>query len=893
MQQLLAVEKKDTVSDEERLAAVYQLKKEFERCHFPHDSTYARLLHRVGVFLFNLNNGIATSQSIFYTKNAIRINLSGRKAASPVFAVNSFKNLAFNFETINQFRQALAYYDSTILYGKQFAGQENFIIKSRYRKVLIFFRNGDYQKMIDESTIGITEARGTEMDYMLPAFYNQRAQAYYFQSQLQQATTDLDSALANPTLQDDAFELANTLLIKALVAAKRGNNPEAIGLFNKAVTERIADGTAWQIADDYTDFGNFYLNQVHDAVKAKQCYLKTIEYALKEADKERLAKAHLNLGYADFTLSDLAGAEQFYMKAFQDLDVLQRSDLLYNTTANKLALIPNKELLLAALGNKTELLLTKYKTTGDKKFLASTLKTALLTDSMITQVRHEQLGEQSKLYWRSKAREFFTNAMEACYLAQDPVMTFYFMEKSRAVLLNDKLNEIGAAAFLPPTEAAQEEALQLKIADQLQKLSYTDKSSAAYAAQHYQLLQSQYASENFIKALEQKYPLYYQYKYADKVTSLDTLKKYLGANKASFIHYFINDTVVYALTITAGGTKMLKVTTRDFDSRELTKFLHLCSDKQELNSHYGDFASLSYAFYNTLFQPLQIPKGRVVICADNFLIPFEALSTDTEGRHFLLYDYTFSYVYSARNLLNRRNLTAAKGDFLGMAPASFSTYLGVPDLKQSAVALNASSSHYHSVKLFVNKDASSHNFLQQLPFYSVVNIFSHAGADTGDNEPLLYMNDSVIHLSQLQAIANPAARLVILSACETNVGRNATGEGIYSLARGLAGAGIPAVSATLWKADEATIYAVTELFNSNLAKGMQKDDALRQAKLTYLNNNSTERSLPYYWANMILVGDTSPVEFAGQNNSWLWMVAGGVLVLILYFAWNRKKKRSR
>src|SRR4030095_1468481 len=96
-------------------------------------------------------------------------------------------------------------------------------------------------------------------------------------------------------------------------------------------------------------------------------------------------------------------------------------------------------------------------------FLKGALQTALLTDSVITQVRHEHLGEQSKLYWRNRTREFFTNAMEACYLAQNTSLAYSFMEKSRAVLLNDRLNELGASAYLPPQEAAKEEKFQIKL----------------------------------------------------------------------------------------------------------------------------------------------------------------------------------------------------------------------------------------------------------------------------------------------------------------------------------------------------------------------------------------------------------------------------------------------
>jgi len=146
---------------------------------------------------------------------------------------------------------------------------------------------------------------------------------------------------------------------------------------------------------------------------------------------------------------------------------------------------------------------------------------------------------------------------------------------------------------------------------------------------------------------------------------------------------------------------------------------------------------------------------------------------------------------------------------------------------------------------------------------------------------MLFMSDSVIYLSELQLINKPATKLVVLSACQTNVGKNATGEGIYSLARGFASAGIPAVSATLWKAEEASIYNISEQFNKNISLGMSKDEALQQAKLFFLekNKNSNNKLLPYYWATMILVGNTDPVKLSTGSRYLWWIGVEGLIII--------------
>ena len=245
------------------------------------------------------------------------------------------------------------------------------------------------------------------------------------------------------------------------------------------------------------------------------------------------------------------------------------------------------------------------------------------------------------------------------------------------------------------------------------------------------------------------------------------------------------------------------------------------------------------------------------------MIPFDALCKDENGKIFLLNDYSFSYVYSARYLIKRFNNPKPAGNFLGFAPVSFAPYLNVPDLKNAADALQSSAAAYHNNKLFTYQNATRNNFFKYASSYSIVSIFSHARADTTDNEPVLFMHDSLIHLSELQLLDKPATKLVMLSACQTNVGKAATGEGIYSLARGFATAGISSVAATLWKADEQTIYSVSEKFNEYLSQGMSKDEALQKAKLYFIQNNSnSEKLLPYYWANMILIGNTDAINFS-------------------------------
>jgi CHAT domain-containing protein len=317
-----------------------------------------------------------------------------------------------------------------------------------------------------------------------------------------------------------------------------------------------------------------------------------------------------------------------------------------------------------------------------------------------------------------------------------------------------------------------------------------------------------------------------------------------------------------------------------------------------LFNNYSQFVFLSNKIYKYLFQSLNIPNGRVIICPDNFIIPFEALCTDNIGKKFLLNQYAFSYVYSARYLMKKYNSEKAMGDFIGFAPVSFNSYLHEPELKPSETSLKQSAAYYGSKKLFLNTQATRYNFLNLSSNYTVINVFSHASADTSLNEPILYMHDSTIKLSELQILQRPATELIVLSACETNVGQVAAGEGIYSLARGFSAAGIPAVAATLWNADEESIYTISEKFHEYLAAGIPKDEALQKAKIYYIQKSASDNQFPFYWANMILIGNSDSLLLSAnlktQSNNYIWWIfLAAAFILTGILLWKRVSQKNK
>jgi CHAT domain-containing protein len=99
------------------------------------------------------------------------------------------------------------------------------------------------------------------------------------------------------------------------------------------------------------------------------------------------------------------------------------------------------------------------------------------------------------------------------------------------------------------------------------------------------------------------------------------------------------------------------------------------------------------------------------------------------------------------------------------------------------------------------------------------------------------------------------AQLVVLSACETGLGREKRGEGVIGLTRAFMYAGAPTVGVSLWSvADRSTAELMSDFYRRLLTKqAATTPAALRAAQQQMIAGK--RYSAPFYWAPFVLVGD--------------------------------------
>ena len=122
-------------------------------------------------------------------------------------------------------------------------------------------------------------------------------------------------------------------------------------------------------------------------------------------------------------------------------------------------------------------------------------------------------------------------------------------------------------------------------------------------------------------------------------------------------------------------------------------------------------------------------------------------------------------------------------------------------------------------------------------------------------------NDGYLQLHEIYGLPLENAELAVLSACETNVGEQVDGEGVFALSRGFLAAGAQWVVASQWAVNDESTAVLIGAFFENVrkqeqeARGIDYAAALRDAKRTVRNQpKHPEWTDPYYWAPFILTG---------------------------------------
>ncbi|WP_299899931.1 CHAT domain-containing protein [uncultured Aquimarina sp.] len=557
-------------------------------------------------------------------------------------------------------------------------------------------------------------------------------------------------------------------------------------------------------------------------------------------------------------------------------------------TLEDLNSVKKKSLLLEILKTKIKILNEQgIKTKNPKKYIQA-LKTLKIADQLIEIIITSDASYLTKLHWRDLASEIYIIGLEACYQANLLDKAFYLMEKNKALLLLQDLNR--SKEELPEVILEKELAFKNYIAsleEKKQGLSAQQQDSIAIL-----VFDKKTALGRFQDSIADDYPNHFLAKEIPTLTSLSAIKP---QQNEIIIQYTMAERIAYTtpygygMMISNTGNQLFKLKGIDDILNNIKTLRRLLNQPFTTAENIITYRKTSNDIYNALF-PEEIQatlKGKkVTIIPDHMLsmIPFEALVTDLDNSTYLIedceIDYAFSLTFRQQNAKISRK---ASQDFLGVAPVNFSK--GLTALQNSNKEITTANAFYNG-DLLLDQEATKENFIKKIKDYKILHLATHADASDSIAPWIAFRNSKLtdLELNSLQS----QAELVVLSACNTSLGKISRGEGILSLARGFFKSGANTVIPSLWSTNDKATATITADFYKNLSEGQTKSAALRTAKLNYLHNNTDAEASPHYWASMILIGDTGTL-LPQSNDLWmLWI--GLVAVLLLYLVYFLVKK---
>lgn len=596
--------------------------------------------------------------------------------------------------------------------------------------------------------------------------------------------------------------------------------------------------------------------------------------------------------------------------------------------------------ILEALQLKGQLAWARYQAEGDTKWLYLADTSAMLAlvayDTLLTAYGFET----SKMGAGRDARALHALQMRVLHerflrlgeqSAGERLVTF--SEKVRGVLLRQKMAEEVAALAAPiPIHLKKESDNLLQKIRGLKNLWNEQVAEGEDAEQTQRAITAASLKLQTVKSeILRCASAYAKATQGDTTYDLAGLRRGLPDNKTFLVEYFhVPET--NQLYIIACSKDSIRCAERSLPVATINYFLDTLRHPEvgialEGDSTFrGKFVAQAHALYQALLAPVfpQGPPGKMIVATDGILgnLPFDLLlphlpPPTAQGFHqlpYLLRRTAVSVVPSLSALLTAeaRHAAVPGCGYLGLAPSYCGhfrpTYYGATAVKQGAHLFDGQcKTGFFCTKERFWTDASSCQILHFyghghadgnqpeasfLAFAQPTERFGHCPPSRELDSPRSILptmeHPRVLYAHEIRSM-NLRADLAILDACETGIGQNAGPEGALSLARAFMDAGCRSTLMALWKVDAQSTAVISGHFLHFIKEGLPKDEALRQAKLAFLDNSTS--AAPFLWAGMVLSGDANaivvqdcrqgPLSFAGRE----WVLMLGLLLVCCWLIW--------
>ena len=322
-----------------------------------------------------------------------------------------------------------------------------------------------------------------------------------------------------------------------------------------------------------------------------------------------------------------------------------------------------------------------------------------------------------------------------------------------------------------------------------------------------------------------------------KIKDDETLLEYYCAGKDWYVFILTGKTIVAQKLPAADMEKNIDALRKNIATRNLPEF--------------NQYSKILYHQIFALAAPAIKTKKLIIVPHGSLhYLPFAAL---TDGNEYLIDRFSIRMLPSASVLsfLTERTKQDDRGALIFGNPKLDDPKYDLKFAQDEALAIGRI---IPKSKVLLRSEASKTTLQNIGGKYSVIHLAVHGVFDLDKplNSALLLAadsnNDGLLRAGDLYNLSL-SADLVTLSACETALGKVATGDDVVGFTRGFLYAGARSLVSSLWQVDDEATHDLMVNFYTNLSK-MSKEEALRQAQLTA----KKQYPHPYYWAAFLLTG---------------------------------------
>lgn len=405
---------------------------------------------------------------------------------------------------------------------------------------------------------------------------------------------------------------------------------------------------------------------------------------------------------------------------------------------------------------------------------------------------------------------------------------------------------------------------------------------------------------------------FHNIKYGSEQLSIEQLQRDLDSS-SMILEYFEGNNSIYCFLTGRNSFNIHKLTS----TQELSESINAVNNK--LIGETTVDSKLLSEISTRILSPLSITKNvnRLIIIPDGTLwkLNYDLLPLSDTSSQMVIEQFATSYAYSSHLIAAPKKSKSFRKNTLAFSYAeeddgNLGDNIGLNVLRASNTDLPGTSQEIREIsrlregEYLYGKEASESNFKKLAKDYAILHLALHGQID--DENPsqsnLSFYNegetneDGLLYNFEIYNLRLNSS-LAVLSACNTGTGQVGSSEGTLSIGRAFAYAGIESLLLSRTEVSDAISPIIIKYFYEGLNAGKTKSEALREAKLKFLERDADKiSSNPYYWSSFYILGDDSPIPQIAQTKftrlNLMLLIGGLVVLLFLVFIGTRKRFQS-